>query len=122
MKELLLMLHLAGACVMAGLFIAAIFALITKKSKYYRILSQSIGVSAGVQILSGSFLATVTYGSLFLFCARIVIYVLVVLGVQILLLSAMNKEKIVFPIQLVVPSLSVGAISVIISAVIIILK
>src|SRR4029079_2802774 len=116
-----LILHLAGAALVAVLVLLALVARIFGIN-WYRPLAQSIGFGGAYQLVTGSVLRYLSDGSIGAVCSRFAVYVVVLVAVELMLYSAMSRVSLVgvknaggakeFPAKTVAVSAAVGLASV----------
>ncbi|CAN5166650.1 hypothetical protein BH11PAT1_BH11PAT1_5530 [soil metagenome] len=107
--QFLLIFHLLGAVCIALLMLTSFFALAKHKSSYYKPLAIHVAVTTCFQLITGSLLA-LTYPnseSIFSFCSKIGIYLVTVILVESLLFKRLYTDTL-FPIKLVISSLTLG--------------
>jgi hypothetical protein len=103
-----LILHLVGAAISGLLVVGALVSVFSKQSRWYKPTAIGIAVSAALQLISGSVLSFVSNGSLLTFCARIGIYLSVLVVAELVVWSAARKNQQVFPTRAVVSSFATG--------------
>jgi hypothetical protein len=124
-EQILLLLHLLGAVSVGILIIAAGFALVTRKSHFYKSFALLIALGAGFQLVSGSLFAISVQSneSLLAFCSKIGIYLTVIGIIEALLFSRLQAEKQnTFPARIVASSLMFGMSFVIFTTIILYAK
>ena len=99
-----LLFHLIGAVGISLLVFFALAILIQKKSSLYRFSALAIAFGAIFESISGSILALQTQGTILAFCARIGLYLFVLLLVESGLFLAMKRRGIIAPLRPVASS------------------
>ncbi len=97
MYQSLLFLHLFGAVLVAGLVILALLAVVKSHTQRYTRLAKYLGISFGVQLLTGSLLTILKPGSVLVFCARISVYLFIILATEYVLYRKLMQNKQQFP-------------------------
>lgn len=113
-EHFLLLLHILGAISVGVLVLAAGVSLCKRKVQYQKPLAISIALNTGIQLVSGSLLTLTTQysESLFSFCNKVGVYIVIVLIVEMLLFKQIHKTQI-FPGKLILSSLTFGMVFVV---------
>ncbi|MBI5470550.1 hypothetical protein HY968_04520 [Candidatus Kaiserbacteria bacterium] len=102
MYELLLAIHIAGACITGLAASYAGIAMWQRQENTYRPLALILGVLAGFEILTGTALSVVSSQiTAISLCGNIAIYLSVVFAVEALLYTRMKKISLTFPLAYV---------------------
>jgi hypothetical protein len=107
-----LFLHITGAAVVGLYIIFAIISLFRHQTTTYPLYAKSIAWAGVYQLITGLFLAWQTQGTLAAFCARVGVYLSMMLLIEVLLFYAMKKANVSAPASQVAWSLSLGTITV----------
>lgn len=121
MSTIFLILHLAGAAVIAGLIIKTLVVLVQSRVSAYGGTAKAIALITAWQLITGSLLTIVKLQetSLLVFCARIGVYLAVVVAMEMLLLAKMRQAQLPFPKSFVNASVSAGLVAVVVTIVLI---
>lgn len=111
--NILLLAHLTGAVATGFFILKAFINLLKNQASTYKSSAIQIGVGAGYQLITGSFLAmnSNTSESLLAFCSKMGLYIGIVLFVEALLFLRMQKDQMwIKPAQIAFSSLSIGIV------------
>jgi len=89
----LLIAHVTGAVVSAVAVALTIGALVTRRAAWFRPLSVALAVLGAYQVVSGAVLAVANSSTLLSFCARVGVYLAVIVTAEVVLVVAMRRAS-----------------------------
>lgn len=106
--QTILFFHLLGAGLIGSVIVLTLVSLIRKQENRYSFYAKILAFSGAYQLITGSLLGVLVHGTLLSFCARIGLYLFILVGIESLLLLKMKKISVPLPLREVGFALSFG--------------